>query len=165
MNESSLNDKDGVLWRHLVESHRAFAMASQEFLAQGVNRVKLIRSALRSKDRITAIYMLNCLPVPEIEQIFDELIFQASFSHGAIDTIRKAILSLPRAWVVANIRAVAEPLLQSGTGDEYRRLLELYIELDHELACELATRAANQSDPDIQEAGEDFLQILGQTPK
>lgn len=155
-----LPSDDIVIWKRLVESHKAFAMASRGFLAEGVDRVKLMRDALRGQDRSTAIYMLSYLTIAELEQLFSDLVFLASFSHGAVGAIRNIILSLPREWVLATISQVAEPLLCAGTYDEYRRLLELYIELDHGLAFELARRAVEQADEDIREAGEDFLDKL-----
>ena len=156
---------DIAVWNRLVESHNAFAMASREFLAEGVDRVRLMHSALRGKDRATAIYMLRHLRVSELQQLFDDLVFQASYAHGAIGAIREAILSLPREWVLGNIEQVAEPLLQDGTYDEYRRLLELCIELDRDLTYRLARRAVEQTDEDIREAGKDFLDRLSLTRK
>jgi hypothetical protein len=88
-------------------------------------------------------------------------VFLASFSHGSIQAVRKLILSLPRDWVLSRIEEVAEPILRSGDYDEYRRLLELYFELDRELASRLAARARAQEDEDVREAGEDFLDRLG----
>jgi hypothetical protein len=66
-------------------------------------------------------------------------------------------LSLPREWVITNIEQFVEPLLEQGTYDEYRNVLALYWELDHKMMIGLAQRAMMNSDPDIREAGEDFL--------
>jgi hypothetical protein len=49
----------------------------------------------------------------------------------------------------------------NGTYDEYRRFLELYIEIDTELTKKLAMRAIQSPDFDIREAGEDFLIKIG----
>lgn len=86
-----------------------------------------------------------------------ELVKFASFSHGSIQTVRDAILLIPKEEILARIEQIAEPILITGDYDEYRRLLELYILLDKELTRKLALRAANDPDPDIKEAGEDFL--------
>lgn len=155
-----LSRNDIAIWHRVVETHKAFALASREFLSEGVDRVGLIRHALRSEDKMTAIYLLAHLETSELAQLFNDLVFQASFSHGAIQLVRKTILSLPRDWVMANIEEAAEPLLQGGTYDEYRRLLELYVELDHDLALKLARRALAQADENIREAGEDFMRKL-----
>ena len=159
---TELPSDDIAVWNHLVESHKTFAMASREFLAGGVDRVQLMHYALNGKDRPTAIYMLSYLKASELQQLFSDLVFLASFSHGAIGAVRSAILSLPRQWVLTNIEQIAEPLLHDGTYDEYRRLLELYIDLDYDLAFRLARKATEQTDEDIREAGTDFLDRLDQ---
>jgi hypothetical protein len=155
-------DRDAVIWSRLVRCHQAYAEASREFLASDVDRVKLVRRGLHGRDRSTALFVLKYMKAVELEQLFGDLVFLASFSHGAVHVVHNAILSLPRKWVLTNIETVAEPLLEKGTYDEYRRLLELYVELDHKLALKLGHRAIRHADPDIREAGEDFLGRLNQ---
>ncbi len=159
-----LSDSDLAVWNHLVESYRIYATASQEFLAGNVNRVGLLRNAIHNQDRLYAIMMLKFLHTSEIQQLFDDLVFLASSSHGSVGAVRNAILSLPREWVLAKIEPLAEPFLQNGSSDEYRRFLELYIKLDQALAQRLALRAANQEDEDIREAGMEFLDKLNESP-
>lgn len=159
-----------TVWRNLVEKHHSgndddFAESLNRFLANDVDRVTVLKQALRGKDRATAVYVLPRLPVSELQELFDELVFLTSFSHGAVQVVRDVILSLPREWVLNRIEDVAEPLLANGTYDEYRRLLELYMEMDHHRAKKLALRAAASGDSDIREAGEDFLRRLGETER
>ena len=111
-------------------------------------------------DRVTALYIARWLSADELMQVFGELVRLASFAHGSVQTVRDLLLSLPREWVLTHIEEAAEPQLHDGTYDEYRRLLELYIQLDHDLTLKLARRALMHSDPGIREAGEDFLDIL-----
>lgn len=153
----SPNDFAFSAWNRLVESHKALSEASREFLTGTFDRVAVIRKALGDHDKHTAIYVLRSLKRSELQDLFDVLIFHASYSHGALGSIRDAILSLPRDWVLARIEEVAEPLLANGTYDEFRRLLELYALLDPVLTRRLAERAAQDPDPDIREAGGDFL--------
>jgi len=119
-----------------------------------------MKSALLGKDRNIAIHLLQYLPQTEQIQLFGELVFLSSFSHGAVGTVHQVILSMPRDWVLNNIEQIAEPFLTKGTYDEFRRLLELYLELDRDLTSRLARRAAKNGDPDIREAGEEFLTKL-----
>jgi len=159
-----------AVWRNLVEKHRSgndddFAESINRFLANDVDRVAVLKQALRSKDRTTAVYVLPRLPLPELQELFDELIFLTSFSHGAVQVVRDVILSLPREWVLDRIEDAAEPLLVNGTYDEYRRFLELYMEIDRHRAKKLALRAAASRDRDIRETGEDFLKRLGETER
>ncbi len=64
---------------------------------------------------------------------------------------------LPRPWVLENIERVAEPHLAGNWQEEaYQRLLELYVELDTDLARNLAQREASHSNPIIVEISLDF---------
>jgi hypothetical protein len=148
-------------WQHLVDSYKAFSLALHDFLFElnEDTRINIMKGELRSRDRTTAIYMLQHLKTSEKIQLFEELMFLASFSHGAIQAVRDAIFTMPRDFVMTNIERVAEPLLQNGTDDEYRRLLELYAALDLALAHKLAERAFRHEDINIQDVGKDFLSL------
>lgn len=155
----SLNE---TIWQRLVESNRAHSLAFREFLADGVDRIPLLRQALRAGgiEKMTALDVVPYLTISERLQLYGDLVFLASFAHGTIQAVRHLILSLPREWVLQTLEQQAEPLLRDGTYDEYRRFLELYELLDRELTLRLARRAAAHADPDIREAGEDFLEKL-----
>ena len=155
-----LSDDAVALWQHLVHSQHAFTHALQSFFSEGVDRVALIQQALKRGDIATAMYVAPHLSGSEQVQLFSDWLEWATCPHGYLGTVREIIRSLPRTWVVANIETMAEPMLQHGTYDEYRRLLELYIELDRDLTLRLARRAAENADNDIREAGEDFLTRL-----
>lgn len=91
--------------------------------------------------------------------MLNALVDLASISHSDIELGRQGILSLPKTWLLENIEKIAEPLLKNGTDEEYRRLLELYIQIDRELTERLAKRAQHE-DSDIREVGEDFHNYL-----
>ena len=155
--ENAVSNQEDLL-ENLSASYLAYIQALHDFLALDVEtRISLIKQALKGKDKIIGIHLLLYLSSAEHMQLFDELVFLASYSHGSIERIRKTILSLPREWVVANIEQTAEPLIYNGTYDEYRRFLELYVLLDYDLAFRLARRALSHSAPDIREVGEDFF--------
>ncbi len=79
---------------------------------------------------------------------------------GNIELGRKALLELPRAWVLQHIERVAAPLLQLHDEWEYRRLLEVYARLDRNFAQNLVRWGLKSQNPEIQEAGQDFLETL-----
>jgi hypothetical protein len=155
MTPSSTTDAD--LWRDLVEKDMAYAVAGRAFLAGAKNRAAVVRDALRGRDRHTALGVVKSLTDEEEKGLFETLVFLASWGHGSIGYVRDLILSMPRDWVLDNIEREAEPLLREGTYDEYRRFLELYELLDAGMTQRLALRAAAHSDPDIREAGEEYL--------
>ncbi len=155
-------DRDRALWAAVVESEGRFTGARAAFMTGAADRLAAVRAALRTaSQRGTALRVLRLFTVAERQALFDELVRLVSVGHADVDLCREAILSLPRDWVLATIESHAEPLLRNGTEEEYRRLLELYLQLDRELTARLAARAARHHDPDVREAGEDFLDRLG----
>jgi len=157
------NVQNRQLWRQFASSEVAAIQSRQRFLAECNDRVETIRQALHNPaERGTALRVLDYLPLEERQCLLDDLVDLASVGHSDLELCRQAILSLPRPWLRVNLEKSAEPLLQAGTEEEYRRLLELYVELDWSLTQQLARRATQHCDPDIQEAGEDFLTYLNQ---
>jgi hypothetical protein len=132
-----------------------------------VDRVALVKTVLRGdlrtpgwNDRATALYVAQWLVQGELQCLFDELIALARASHGPLGYVRDLILSLPKDWVLARIGAAAEPYLRDGTEEDYRRFLELYDLLDRDLTLTLARRAGGHADPEVREAGEEYLEAL-----
>jgi len=152
---------DSALWHKLLDSEIAFITARMNFHAACTDKVTVIQKALQDPvQRGTALRYLLYMTIEERQQLFDDLLYLASVGHGDIALCREVMLSLPRAWVVSNIESRAQPLLTQGTDEEYRRLLELYVNLDRDLAYRLATRALQHNDADIREVGEDFIDYL-----
>ncbi len=153
-----LRPEDLALWAEVVASHNRLAEVSRKLRTPGVDRVGLFRRAFRDNDRITALFFADILTEPELKELFDDLMWLASFGHGAVQAARDLILKLPRAWVLSHIETAANPLLEAGTYDEYRRILELYEQIDKGLCRRLALRASASTDEDVRDAGNDFLQ-------
>jgi len=160
-----------AIWRAWLDARRR-ALGSPTFAddtaaaARGVlalerrARCALLHEALRGRDRQAAIALLPRLEADDLQCLFADLVFLASFGHGAIQVVRDAIKRLPAAWLAAHLESTAAPLLHRGDWETVRRLLELYIQIDPELTERLAARAATEPDPDTREAGEEFLARL-----
>lgn len=71
---------------------------------------------------------------------------------------RNALLSLPRDWLVQTIECYAEFLLELEDEWEYRRLLEVYEQLDDTLVHRLALRGLTSPDSEIQETAHELLE-------
>jgi hypothetical protein len=153
----SVDGTDPAIWANLTASYRVFFDALNDFLREGVDRVSLIREALAGPERWIALEMIRYLSPAQLRELFEDLVEGASTGHGYVHLYREFILSLPRDWVLERIETAAEPYLKSGTEDEYRRLLELYSDLDSHLLLKLAKRAASSEDPEVRCAGLDFL--------
>jgi hypothetical protein len=69
---------------------------------------------------------------------------------------RREILSMPGDEVLGNIESVPEDSLPLGDEWEFRRLLELYEQLDRVLLKRLVERGLQSQNPEIREASEDF---------
>jgi hypothetical protein len=146
-------NNDIELWQKVFNQETAYIQARQDFLNNYPDRIGFIKKALHNPtERGTALRLIEYLKLEERQSLFD----LASVSQSDIELCRKAILSLPKNWLLANIEKRAEPLLQDGTDEEYRRLLELYLDIDRELAKRLAQKAVEHDDPDIREVGKDF---------
>jgi hypothetical protein len=155
------SEEDRALWDAVLKSEAAFISARGAFIAQAQDRVGVIVEGLKSRpQREIALGVLALMMRSEKHAVLDSLVRLSSVGHREITFCREAILSMPRKWVVANIEESAEPLLQGGNHEEYRRLLELFIELDRELTRKLALRALQSKDADIREAGMDFIEAL-----
>ncbi len=69
---------------------------------------------------------------------------------------RHAILSLPRDWVTSKIQSVANEQLDLNVEWEYRRLLELYKQLDKDLCNAQIALGLSSRDPEIVAAAVEF---------
>jgi len=164
-----MGDEQSGSWEAFLDSYIAFRNASldlnqrwRSFMSDRDGAAARLKTALRGAgvNRGAALYALSNMTADELSQYFSELVYLASYEHGSIQTPREMIRSLPRKWVLANIEHEAEPLLARGEYDTWRRLLELYYQLDPALTRRLASRAAAHTDSDVREAGEDFLEKL-----
>jgi hypothetical protein len=121
----------------------------------------MLRKALQNpSERATALEILDYLTNEERQSLFDELIKLASVGHSDIELVRYAILSFDKSWLVENIENQAKSVLKNATDEEYRRFLELYIQIDDGLTQRLIEKALRHSDLDIKEVGEDFDNYL-----
>ena len=145
------------IWHRLVESEIACIQSRQNFIKTCTDQVAVLQKALHTPaERGTALRLVEYLKTEERQLLFDDLVDLASVSHSDIELCHQVILAFPKSWLIANIEKSTETILEKGTDEEYRRLLELYIEIDLELAGRLAKRALQHQDIDICEVGEDF---------
>ncbi|PVZ08209.1 hypothetical protein [Actinomycetospora cinnamomea] len=144
------------LWQAVCDARDAFVVARLRFLSGATDRVATLRAALSGQHRRLALETALALSDAERMELFEDLVDLASVGHSDIDAVRRAILSLPRAWVVASIERAAAPVLEAGDEEDYRRLLELYSELDADLTDRLVQLALAHSHPEVQAVGEDF---------
>ena len=159
--DRKVSDEDLKLWQAYVQAASAMWSARKELFTESSSLVEVIRAGLdKPGERAAALEIVGFLKEDERKCLFSELLMIAGSYSGSTGFARDFVLSLPKDWLLANIEEAAERLLRNGTYEEYRALFEIYIRLDRDLAYKLAHRAAKHSDPDIKEAGDDFLQTL-----
>lgn len=158
-----MNDEE--LWERVVDAftHKGpNGLARSDFFQPGIDRVRLVRRALAMSgtNRAAAVAFLRQMNAHEQQQLFPELIQLARAAHGPIGAVREIIHSLPRDWVLARIDAEIGSILDQDKDDvydDYWMFLELYSGIDHARAANLARRAVDHHDPDVQELGADWL--------
>ena len=155
LQEQNANNQEN--WHKLVESETVYIENRQNFVRDCTNKIAIFQKALHTPtERGTALRLIEYLKTEERQLLFDDLVDLASVSHSDIQLCRQAILGLPKSWLIENIETSTAQILKNGTDEEYRRLLELYIEIDLGLAGRLAKQALEHQDPDVCEVGEDF---------
>lgn len=143
---------DGKSWEKAALGLATLNEGLLELRSQG--GVERIRHELVGGDRHTALSLLPYLLDSEIESLLPELVFLASFSHGAIERVRSTIRRLPKQLLKGSLPAMCEKHLAGE--EEYRRFLELFAAIDDELCASLAERARASSDAEIRAIGEEF---------
>ena len=161
-------DAETSAWQQLTNLHSAYNQAGiaytramRQFLADDTDRVAFLRQGLRDNTHVGMMSqrILRNLKAVEALQLLPEILYAYCYltSDGDLQQPRDLVLSLPREAVLAKIEEAAEPLLVSSTENEYRRLLELYKQLDVALTQRLAKQALQSGDAEVKEAGEDYL--------
>ena len=147
-------------WSRLEHAHKAFLAALGDFLrGDKSERLELLKSGYRT-NRALVIAVLEYANPEDLKDLLPFLVEHARSVHGHLQKIRRLICSLPKEWLIEHIEPVVEPILLDGDDQDYRRLLELYFEIDRGITGKLAERAVLSTDPDIRDAGQDFLEKL-----
>ncbi len=143
-------------WKELVSVHLEFLRALQQF-ARRKDVVTCVSSGLHGApaDRAVAFLLYDTLPLGKKKSLLEPLLRCALAWDQT--RARELLLKLPRSWLLTRIESTAEPLLAKGTYEDYRSLFALYQQLSPVLARNLARHASSHQDPDIHEAGQDFL--------
>jgi hypothetical protein len=131
------------------------------FLANCRDKQAVLGTALRDPaQRGTALRLLLILDDDIRKPLFPTLVALAAVGHRDISLCREVILLMPRDWVIENIEIYSYEILKEGGEEEYRRLAELFYNLDRRLLSHLIERALESNDAGIREVGEEFFQKL-----
>jgi hypothetical protein len=152
------SNSDEQLWQNVLGAYRNVAISRYAFFHQARDKAPLIRKALKERERTTALrYLLDVYDEEVLKELLPDLLKLASVGHSDVVLAREAILSIrDRAWLLETIDPIARKLLEAGDEEEYRRLAELYEDLDTNLLQRHLERCRSHPDPDVREVAEDF---------
>lgn len=129
-----------ALWNRIEDKEAVL----KEALEQPSNRGSVLHLLLLLDDK----ELTTCL--------FPTLIDLVSVGHADIALCRAVIRTMTREWLLAHIEQQVVPLLMRGGEEEYRRIAELYAEIDASLLERHVQRALAHANQDVREVGQDF---------
>ena len=146
-------------WTQMELSHSVFLKAFDAFqTCPKDQRLEAMKVGYRNNRPLVVLLLLYLVEVPDLQELLPFLLSNVVSIHRYLFALRHAILRIPRDWLVEHVEEAAEPILKEGDDETFRRLLELYIEIDRALAYRLAERATKSTDADTRDAGSDFLE-------
>jgi hypothetical protein len=162
MEDSDPSDGCKLIWQRLLAADTEVWRAQNELFTRcRAALIDILRAGLYApNERRTAFRIASLIYHSEQRQpLFPVFLHIACESTQILDitAARRAILSLPRAWVLEKIEIEAGNLLDWDDDWIHRRFLELCSLLDRDLTIRAAHKASTHQNPDIKEAGEDFL--------
>jgi hypothetical protein len=161
MRARAANDDEKAAWSNLLDKERAFIAARMEFFSKSPHKVAILKEALKEpSERGTALRVIDLFNASEKEAFFDDLLPLASWGHGDIELVRRIILSLSRDYVLNNIEGMSTAILSGGDDEQFRCLLKLFEMLDKDILKKFINKALNTENPEIQEVGKDFLDLI-----
>jgi hypothetical protein len=157
------------LWEKLCNAELKFYEYRMEFTQKipHNDKVSIFKKGLcKTSQRGTTLRTLLISYDTIKRDLFFELVDLASVGHSDIELCREVIKSIhQRDWVISNIEHCVSEILRHATDEEYRRIAELYLELDKVLLKKHIHRALRHQEMDVNEVGQDFQKYIGYIPK
>ena len=152
-------DLDKKLWDDMCAADRRY-FETRMALVQGADDLDGVISRALDKpaERGAALRVMKILPEPRTRLRIQQLARLASVGHSDIALVREVLTTkLDRRWVVENIDGCVEPILETAEDqEEFRRIAELYQQLDLALLKAHLARCAAHEDEEVQEIAADF---------
>ena len=152
-------DLDKQLWNELCGADSRYSEARMALL-QGAEHLDAIlgRALHKPAERGAALRVMKILPEPRARVHIQQLAHLASVGHSDIALVREILMTkLDRRWLVENIDRYVEPILATAEDEEeFRRIAELYQQVDPELLTMHLARCASHPDEEIRDIATDF---------
>lgn len=120
----------------------------------------ILRRMLKGRDRAVALIAARSLSDDDLKAVLPELVDIARAAHGPFRAAWDLILRLPREWLLDHLPPQLDLILASEEDTDYWMFLNLARQIDRDLARQLARRAIQHADRDIQELGHDAEERL-----
>jgi hypothetical protein len=147
---SKWNEASDALQNYSACLHRILQEHRSEIVA-------LIENAFRTHHAVpVAVDLFPLLTETEMKALLPLMLSYCSSGRYA-HIAKPFIASLPRDWTLEVIETYAEATLAENDFLDWCNLLDLYQQLDSDLALRFVGRMAQHANPDIRECGEDFL--------
>jgi hypothetical protein len=152
---------DMILWNDVCAAEqRSLVVVMNQWNRISEKDTVLTQALETPHQRGAALRLLLFLGDDMKARVFPTLIDLASVGHSDIGLCRMVIKSMPRRWVIQNIEPIGRRILDRSNGEEeYRRLAELYIELDSGLLERHVKAALSHANDEIREVGSDFEKL------
>lgn len=149
--------RDTEVWREYCAAEHELVKLRMKLVKEAANLPALIDKALqRVNDRGTALRLLLALPLDASIPHLDTLVRLSCTCLRDIESSRALVRRLYEAGHKDGIVRAVNEILLSGGEDEFRRVAELYSEIDMSLLRDHLEKCAQNPDPCIQEISADF---------
>lgn len=152
-------DLDEQRWNDLCAADNRY-FETRMALVRGAHDLDGIISRALGKpaERGAALRVMSILPEARIRLQLQQLAGLASVGHSDIALVRSMLTDkVERRWLVENIDRHVEPILKAATDqEEFRRIAELYQQLDPDLLKAHLARCAAHANEEVREIASDF---------
>lgn len=148
-------------WIQVERSHADLVKAVDAFLARAPGeRVEALKANYGRNRRLVVMLLKEFVSVEDLKELLPFLLSNASSVHQYLFAFRQIILRIPREWLSARIEEAARPILDEGDDEDYRRILELCVEVEPAVARRIASRAVKSPDAEVRAVGAEFIEAL-----
>lgn len=146
-----------LLWQDLVEAAGHYYNARMAFfqaIRTGADAIVLLRAALRAP----GLPRGEALQVVRYDEqlkrdLFPELIYLETWTHGFGELVRDVIVSMDRGWLEEHLPGAMDDVLEQVTGEDaaeaYLGYFDLLKTLDSPYLTTLREKAAASDDPEV----------------
>jgi hypothetical protein len=152
-----------ALWQRYVNVKAELEMLEYTFRNRPRSEVLdcLKEGLTHPGERRFALDLLRVLPEENRRALMLEIIGLAAWQNGQMQKAQELVFSVSGDWLQENLESLAEQFIAHADPVDLWGLLDICSRVDKKIALKLAQRFAASADPDIRDAGESFVETLG----